>query len=62
MSYLTATDVDIMYDLTCLLKNCKQVVPKQLLEHEGSKGKPGSIEFKTARKKDTIIFSKERRF
>ena len=62
VSYLSNDDVDIMFDLTKLLQNCKQHVPKELLDHEGSKGKPGSIEFKTAKKKDTVIYSKKSQF
>eukprot|EP00668_Euglena_longa_P012731 GGOE01015208.1.p1 GENE.GGOE01015208.1~~GGOE01015208.1.p1 ORF type:complete len:557 (+),score=147.98 GGOE01015208.1:196-1671(+) len=62
VSYLMPADVDIMFDLTKLLQSCKQVVPKELLDHEGSKGKPGSIEFKTAKRKDTVIYAKKSQF
>eukprot|EP00996_Jenningsia_fusiforme_P004706 NODE_555_length_2108_cov_58.694512_g512_i0.p1 GENE.NODE_555_length_2108_cov_58.694512_g512_i0~~NODE_555_length_2108_cov_58.694512_g512_i0.p1 ORF type:complete len:617 (-),score=147.28 NODE_555_length_2108_cov_58.694512_g512_i0:164-2014(-) len=62
VSYLTPQDVDIMFDLTNLLKNCKQKIPKELSDHEASKAKPGSIEFATRKRKDTVIFAKKSQF
>jgi len=43
-SFLCNEDTNIMYDLLQMLKNSKQVVPKELREHPSAQAKPGTVQ------------------
>eukprot|EP01012_Entosiphon_sulcatum_P002921 TRINITY_DN10751_c0_g1_i1.p1 TRINITY_DN10751_c0_g1~~TRINITY_DN10751_c0_g1_i1.p1 ORF type:complete len:753 (+),score=170.84 TRINITY_DN10751_c0_g1_i1:101-2260(+) len=59
VSFLTPQDTEVMFDLHSLLVNCKAQIPKELSQHECAKAKPGTPEFNTQKRRETVILSKK---
>eukprot|EP01087_Luapelamoeba_hula_P017529 TRINITY_DN5538_c0_g1_i5.p1 TRINITY_DN5538_c0_g1~~TRINITY_DN5538_c0_g1_i5.p1 ORF type:complete len:496 (+),score=97.07 TRINITY_DN5538_c0_g1_i5:862-2349(+) len=56
VSFITADDTDIMYDLTQMLMKEGYAVPRELLQHPASRTKPGAVPDRKPRR-DTVIYS-----
>jgi len=56
ISFLTAQDTEIMFDLKEMLETSKQMVPQELARHPDAQVKPGTVGKK--RRRDTVIYAK----